>query len=356
MLVAAATIVVLGLGLLAVTAVQDPDSVRTDTVPPTPAPSTNPATTSPLPGAPLLPPGPFVGVWLSTDTDGSSQTMEIERSDDGSAQMTLHDAAATALCSSAAASVTGTGALDSRGDLVVTISGLSCDDGSEPRLSAPIESGYTFTYHRQSDTLTDNSGVVWRREGADDPSAAPPTSGAMWPQSSVDELPEAQELADAGDPAYTWQVDPLLSSDEWWGHLRQPGAEIVERFLREELGWDEFLFNPYQGDDGDGAADGVIRGVVYLRCAPGETNQLYPTAPDGHQEAPGAERCAPTIDELHYETVSLDLSQPDRRGPAGIWVVSRWAMTAPFAQTDPNVAEVEATARLDEFLASTHRG
>ena len=147
----------------------------------------------------------------------------------------------------------------------------------------------------------------------------------MWPQSSVDEVPQAQELADAGDPAYTWQVDPRLSSEEWWAYLRQPGAEIVERFLREELGWDQFLFNPYQGDDGDGAADGVIRGVVYLRCAPGETNPLYPTPPDGHQEAPGAERCAPTIDDCRYETVSLDLSQLDRRGPDGIWVVSRWA-------------------------------
>ena len=47
MLVAAAAIVVLALGLLAVAAVHDPDSVQTDTVPPTPAPSTNPATTSP---------------------------------------------------------------------------------------------------------------------------------------------------------------------------------------------------------------------------------------------------------------------------------------------------------------------
>ena len=46
MLVAAATIAVLALGLLAVTAVQDPDSVQTDTVPPTPAPSTNPAVPS----------------------------------------------------------------------------------------------------------------------------------------------------------------------------------------------------------------------------------------------------------------------------------------------------------------------
>src|SRR6187431_1896717 len=48
MLVAAATIVVLALGMLAVAAVQEPDSVQTDTVPDTPAPSTNPATTSTL--------------------------------------------------------------------------------------------------------------------------------------------------------------------------------------------------------------------------------------------------------------------------------------------------------------------
>ena len=49
LLVAAATVVVLALGLLAVTELRDPDSVQTDTVPPTPAPSTNPATTTPLP-------------------------------------------------------------------------------------------------------------------------------------------------------------------------------------------------------------------------------------------------------------------------------------------------------------------
>ncbi len=46
MLVAAATIVVLAIGLLALAADQDPDSVQTDTVPPTPAASTNPATTT----------------------------------------------------------------------------------------------------------------------------------------------------------------------------------------------------------------------------------------------------------------------------------------------------------------------
>ena len=46
MLVAAATIVVFALGLLVLAADQDPDSVQTDTVAPTPAASTNPATTT----------------------------------------------------------------------------------------------------------------------------------------------------------------------------------------------------------------------------------------------------------------------------------------------------------------------
>jgi hypothetical protein len=49
LLMAAAAIVVLAVGLLAVAELQDPDSVQTDTVPPTPAPTTNRATTLPLP-------------------------------------------------------------------------------------------------------------------------------------------------------------------------------------------------------------------------------------------------------------------------------------------------------------------
>ena len=67
MLVAAAAIVVLGLGLLAVAADQDSDSVQTDTVAPTPAASTNPATTTalvPVDSSPATPPvttGPAPG-------------------------------------------------------------------------------------------------------------------------------------------------------------------------------------------------------------------------------------------------------------------------------------------------------
>ncbi len=48
MLVAAVTIVVLAVGLFTFVANHDPDSIQTDTIPPTPAPSTAPATTAPM--------------------------------------------------------------------------------------------------------------------------------------------------------------------------------------------------------------------------------------------------------------------------------------------------------------------
>jgi hypothetical protein len=293
------------------------------------------------------PRGPFLGTWVTTDLDGSTQTMTIGASGDDAVEIVVHDDFAS-VCSGAPSTMTGTGRLEGAGELVIPSPVLTCDDGSEPEaLSGPPFQeqlrNLTFIHDPQTDALTDDFESVWERVGGE----------GMWPQSSLEEVREAQARADAGDPAYTWQVAPQLSSEEWWGYLREPGAEIVERFLREELGWDGFLFNPYAEN---GAAGGAIRGIVYLRCAPGETNPLYPIAPEGHQEAPGAERCAPTIDDLRYETVSLDLAQLDRRGPDGIWVVSRWTMTAPFTQTDPRVAEADATALLEDFLQARVEG
>ena len=195
----------------------------------------------------------------------------------------------------------------------------------------------------------------WHPAGSSPPTdetTPAPTSGTMWPQSSVEEVRQAQELADAGNPAYTWQVDPrltsqesdpLLTDTELASYFTSGGAEIVERFLREELGWDEFLFS---GEATAFNADG-LRGLVYLRCAPGETNPLYPIAPV-HPKAPRGDLCAPTIHELRYEAVRLDLIQPDRRGLDGIWVVN-WTATQ-LAQADPSVVEAEATARLEDFL------
>ena len=189
---------------------------------------------------------------------------------------------------------------------------------------------------------------------------ASPTSGTMWPQSSMREVRRAQELADAGDPAYTWQVDPhltsresdpLLTDGDLWTYLSSPRAEIIERFLRKELGWEEFVFS---GEATSLNAEG-LHGLVYLRCAPGEMNPLYRFAPVGKQQVRSGERCAPTIDDLRYEAVRLDLSQPDRRGLDGIWVVSGWTTTR-FAQADPSVVEAEATARLTDFLRARIEG
>ena len=167
-------------------------------------------------------------------------------------------------------------------------------------------------------------------------------SGGMWPQSSFDAVRQAQAFADAGDPAYTWQVDPQLLSPDGEAYFGNPEADIVERFLRERLGWDAFTLSPYDAND---SHEGFIDGVTYIRCATDEPNSLYP-----------AEACGPTIDELRYETVSIDLAQVDQRGPTGIWVVSEWRMVDPDMQTDPRVAEAEATERLQSFLAARVAG
>lgn len=176
------------------------------------------------------------------------------------------------------------------------------------------------------------------------------TTGGMWPQSSLEEVRAAQDRADAGDPDYTWQLDPQLFTDDTWideGH--QP--EIVDRFLREVLGWEAYTLNPFVGMGRDGVYD-VFYDQRYLRCAPEATNPLYPPG----AEPEWGELCAPTVDDLRYESVSLDLAQPDREGNDGIWVVTRWRRTAPFAQADPVAVETQATERLEEFLAARIAG
>ena len=86
-LAAAAAVLVVALAAVVRTGDErDPADVPSPTVP-TP-PTTTPPTTIPV--------GPFVGVWLSTDTDGSSQTMEIARSGADEYDVVIRDGAATA--------------------------------------------------------------------------------------------------------------------------------------------------------------------------------------------------------------------------------------------------------------------
>ena len=241
--------------------------------------------------------------------------------------------------------MTGTGRFEGA-RLIIPVPDYTCDDGTVARVlgGPPLQEqlrNLTFSHHVDSDILIDSLGGVWLREGAVAPSPAPqapassaprasgdlapPISGAMWPQSSLDEVRQAQRLADAGDPAYTWQVDPMLAAYAGGTAAESPlGSEIFERFAREELGWEESSGFAIMGY----VENGGIEGVKFIRCAPGRTNPLYPTAyPDMPPEIRG---CAPTTDDGRFETVRFDVAQPaGRGGPSGVWVVSDWRMLTP---------------------------
>ncbi|MDH4112977.1 MAG: hypothetical protein OEV60_09920, partial [Actinomycetota bacterium] len=231
------------------------------------------------------------------------------------------------------------GRLEGGDELVIGSPVLTCDDGSDPEaLSGPPLQDQlrdlTFVHDPEDDVLTDNFGTVWGREGAEEPALDPVASGGMWPQTSLEEVRRAQELADAGDPRYTWQVDPEMRSG-----FAQPtdDTEIVARFLREVLGWEDFRFMPIPED---GFGTGASYNNAFIRCTRGRTNPQYPNDP---------ERCGPTLDGGRYERVSIDLGQLVRQDASGVWVVTEWRMVEPFAQVTPP-SEAETRALLEPFL------
>ena len=194
----------------------------------------------------------------------------------------------------------------------------------------------------------------------DNPAAASPTSspssspsfGGMWPQRNQEEVRQAQDLADAGDPGYAWQVDTQLFTDaDTWMTNGRGQSEIVGRFLREVQGWEAYELNPFEGMVRNGVYD-AFYDQRYVRCAPGETNPLYPPGP----EPEWGERCAPTLDDLRYEHVSVDLAQLVRQDRDGIFVVNGWRVLEPFRQADPVAVETTATERLEDFLAARVAG
>src|ERR687892_1674757 len=69
---------------------------------------------------------PFVDTWVSTDQDGSTQTMKIRASGQGAYEIVVHDDAAS-VCSGAPSTMTGTGRLDGAMELVIPSPLLTCD-------------------------------------------------------------------------------------------------------------------------------------------------------------------------------------------------------------------------------------
>ncbi len=287
---------------------------------------------------------PFLGAWVvETDADGSRATMTVGASGDGAIQIELRDDVAPA-CHGARSTMTGTGEIRGASELVIPSPDLTCDVGSEPDgLYSPTEEelrDFTFVYQPAVDSLLDPSGNLWLRlEPMGDASAG--AAPGTWPQTTPEQIREAQRLADEGDPDYTWQVDPELLAT---GSGADGDTEIVRRFLREQLGWKSFIRNPYVGWD----AYGGLLSTTFIRCAPGQTNALYP-------DDPRAGACASTIDGVRYETVSVDLAQPGMRGPSGLWVVTGWRTLPPFQQRTPP-SEAEVADLLNSFLGARVAG
>ena len=274
----------------------------------------------------------FLGTWFSRDVDGSTLTMTVRASGDEALETVVLDDLA-AVCGYGSSTMTGAGRLGPAGEFVIPSPVYTCDNGSEPAsLSGPpLEEqlrNLTLVRDPATETLSDNLGSVWVREGAVLPRPVPTPLKILWPQTSLEEVREAQRLADAGDPRYAWQViDPgtQLSRD---GQIDD--ASFFARFIREELGWEAFQWSS------------GFNFFAFIRCAPGRTNPLYPNDATGGG-------CAPTLDDSHYEGVRLDVAQPVREGPSGVWVVTRWAMTDPLEQVVPP-SDAEVGPLLDAFL------
>lgn len=184
------------------------------------------------------------------------------------------------------------------------------------------------------------------------PSTRPGETMPWWPQTSLEEVREAQRLSDAGDPGFRWQRS--VAADQFgqnhpcggsgFGCWRSaPSAEIFRRFLVEKLGWQHFAW-----DEAFAHRAGLVSGdILFVRCAPGGVNPLYPGAP--------GTSCGPTIDDLRYETVKVHVAQPDRQGSGGLWVVTGWEIVEPAAQVVPP-SDADIAAFLAPFFQARIAG
>ena len=100
--------------------------------------------------------GPLAGSWTSTDSDGSNQTLEIRGSGHHVYAMVYYDDSATGACDGSPARIPGRGLVD--GDHVLQVGSLICLPGGK---KFKVQLGYT--YDANTDTLTDDFGIVWHR-------------------------------------------------------------------------------------------------------------------------------------------------------------------------------------------------
>lgn len=114
-------------------------------------------------GALLAPPasaasGPLADTWVSVDSDGSNQVLEIRGSGRRAYAVTYFDESATNACAGNPARISGPGFVD--GDDIRLIGPVICLPGGNVFTS---RFAVTYDYDAGTDTLTDDFGVVWER-------------------------------------------------------------------------------------------------------------------------------------------------------------------------------------------------
>ncbi len=271
------------------------------------------------------PRSPFLGSWVSTDADGSTQTMTIRASattPSRSRCTTTSRRGARALAST----MTGSGRIEDGTALVIPAPVYTCDAGSQaenantPPLDETLRD-WTLVLDPEADTLSDSVGGVWAREGTEAPSPAPAASGQMWPQSSLDEVmrgPGARRrrrprLHLAGRPGAGLPTPtsipgiPRSSSDSSGRSSAGRSSAASERWGVRRATWRSSTTS-----------------VMLIRCAPGRTNPfVYPDMPSD------VRGCAPTIDDFRYETVRFDLGTAGAPRPFRDLGRDRWEMLQP---------------------------
>jgi hypothetical protein len=167
------------------------------------------------------------------------------------------------------------------------------------------------------------------------------TVDAIWPQQTLAEVEAAQSRANAGDPAYTWELD---------------AREVALRFLRLQLGWPQ-ASAPLHQFQGKG-----VRRLVYdvSTCAPTITDCLTQLQQGGAQAQITIERLGSedggvwAVTEVDDPTLVMNV-QPGLQIPDGAPLIGLTlakegeAITAGYAYRGPCGARVHA---IDSIIAS----
>jgi hypothetical protein len=115
---------------------------------------------------------PFLGTWISTsDDDGGTQTMTVERSAADTVTIVVTDPIAS-VCDSTPSTMTGNGSVEGN-HLVIPAPDYRCDDGSEPQLTSgeitPVNEflrNLTYVRDPERNILTVAGTDVWHRPGS----------------------------------------------------------------------------------------------------------------------------------------------------------------------------------------------